>query len=51
MTQAIIVLSTLLARFRITSETHSARPVACGYLLKSEPPFRMRLRRRSDLQK
>jgi cytochrome P450 len=49
MTQAIIVLSILLARFRITSESHSARPVACGYLLKSDPPFLMRLRRRSEL--
>ncbi len=47
MTQALIILSIFLARFRITAETPSVRPVACGYLLKSSPALSMSLRPRA----
>ena len=46
MTQALIVLSIFLARFRITAETKEVRPVGCGYLLKSSPDLMVRLRER-----
>jgi cytochrome P450 len=46
MTQALIILSIFLARFRITAETPVVRPVGCGYLLKSAPALRMLLRPR-----
>jgi len=43
MTQALIILSIFLARFRITTETPSVEPVGCGYLLKSSPALSMSL--------
>jgi pentalenene oxygenase len=46
MTQALIILSIFLARFRITAETTEVRPVGCGYLLKASPVLKMRLRPR-----
>jgi cytochrome P450 len=46
MTQALIILSIFLARFRITTETPSVEPVGCGYLLKSSPALAMSLRPR-----
>lgn len=46
MTQALIIMSILLARFRIAVETPSVRPVGCAYLLKSHPALKVRLRPR-----
>jgi cytochrome P450 len=43
MTQALMILSVFLARFRITSETRGVRAIACGYLLKSSPAVMVRL--------
>jgi cytochrome P450 len=46
MTQAIIILSVFLARFRFSSETPRVRPLACGYLLKTAPSVSVRFQRR-----
>ncbi len=47
MTQALIILSIFLARFRLTTETRGVRPMACGYLLKSDPAVLIRLHPRA----
>ena len=46
MTQALIVLSLMLARFRLRSTMPDVRPVACGYLLKPTPAVRLEFERR-----